>query len=76
MTTSTLTRADRATHERVCTRPTTGTTWSDRCRCRHVRGRHTAATHAAIHTPNGTCTGRNLAGACLWPDCPCTGFTT
>lgn len=68
------TRADHATHSSVCTEPATGQTWSDRCHCRHIRARHAAAIHAAIVTPTGTCTGRNLAGACLFTDCPCTGF--
>ncbi|GAA3271307.1 hypothetical protein GCM10020218_013580 [Dactylosporangium vinaceum] len=75
MTATTSARTAAAIHNRVCIQPVTGQIWSDRCHCRHVRGRHTAAIHAAITTPLGVCTGRNLAGACLWPFCPCSGFT-
>jgi hypothetical protein len=75
----TVTAADHAIHRTACQQPTTATTWSDRCSCRHVRGRHDAARHQPITTTTTagttTCTGRSLAGTCLWPDCPCTGFT-
>jgi hypothetical protein len=71
--------ADLAIHRRVCQQPTTDTSWSDRCTCRHVRGRHDIARHAEITTTTATgvavCTGRHLAGPCLWPDCHCTGYT-
>lgn len=70
--------ADLAMHRIVCLAPTAGTSWSDRCTCRHVRGRHDVARHQPITTTTAgttrTCTGRNLAGACLWPDCHCTAF--
>ena len=70
--------ADLRTHRIACLPPTTGTCWSDRCTCVHVRGRHDAARHQPITTTTGgatrTCTGRNLAGACLWPGCDCTSF--
>jgi hypothetical protein len=72
--------ADLDTHRRACQQPTVGTCWSDRCTCRHVRGRHDTARHAEITTTTTTtgttvCTGRNLAGPCLWLHCDCTGFT-
>ncbi|GIJ44514.1 hypothetical protein Val02_14000 [Virgisporangium aliadipatigenens] len=67
-------RADAELHQRICNQPTGGLSWSDRCTCGHLRGRHDAARHAPITTGNAVCTGRNLAGACLWPDCTCRTF--
>jgi hypothetical protein len=67
---------DLDTHRRACQQPVAAIGWSDRCTCRHVRGRHDAARHDPIPTDTGVCTGRNLAGPCLWPHCPCTAYTT
>lgn len=75
----TVDTADLRLHRIACLARTAGTSWSDRCGCQHVRGRHDAARHEPITTTAAgitrTCTGRNLAGACLWPDCNCATFT-
>lgn len=66
-------------HRQTCATTSAGSAWSDRCTCAHVRGRHDATRHEPVPIPGvgraAVCTGRNLAGPCLWPDCTCTRFT-
>lgn len=60
-------------HRRVCLPPGTDTsalTWTDRCRCGHMRCKHQAFSHPKLDVPGGTCTGRNDAGECSLCDCP------
>jgi predicted GIY-YIG superfamily endonuclease len=63
-------------HHTVCEMvPDYAIAWNDHCTCRHIRTRHASANHPPISLPQGNCTGRLLAGPCLWNGCDCTGFT-
>ncbi len=49
--------------------------WRQTCTCRHFRSRHAAVSHDGVPVEADICTGRNLAGACLWAGCGCSRFT-
>jgi hypothetical protein len=72
------TKADMSVHNRACTPAGTGEQWSDPCSCNHARVKHGKALHSSIPVENAygpaSCSGRLLAGACLWPGCGCTAF--
>src|SRR5262245_55463476 len=46
-----------------------------RCDCGHGRPRHGPARHDGVPHGPGICTGRNLAGPCLWQGCRCGAYT-
>jgi predicted GIY-YIG superfamily endonuclease len=75
MTTDVVSRIALGLHTDICAAPDQTVPWSTRCACGHARGRHTAFTHIPVPTDTGTCTGTNLAGACLIPGCLCGRFT-
>jgi len=72
----TATAADRRVHTEVCLTARPGESWLDLCECGELRVCHEDATHRSIAVgPRTTCSGRNAAGACRNPGCPCTRFT-
>jgi hypothetical protein len=74
-TASGATASDHEVHRNVCLAAQPGESWADLCECGELRVRHRDASHAAIPTvTGGTCTGRNLAGACRNDNCSCTRF--